>query len=134
MVDATAPIALVVEDDIIIRLDAVGILEDAGFRTVDAGSADEAIPLLITHEGEITLVFTDVEMPGSMNGFALARHIAATWPDIGVLVASGRIEPDPGALPETAVFVRKPFSAAVVHDRVRELLPEDQRPEPLKVK
>ena len=99
-----------------------------------AGNADEAIPLLITHEGEITLVFTDVEMPGSMNGFALASHIAATWPEIGVLVASGRIEPDPGALPETAVFVRKPFSAAVVHDRVRELLPEDQRPAPLKGK
>lgn len=127
-----APYALVVEDDVPIRIAALDIIEDAGFEGLGASTADEALPLLQLHEGEIALLFTDVEMPGSMDGMKLARHVAARWPDIGILVASGRVTPSDGDLPTGAIFLGKPFSADVVHDRIVELLPDGKKPEPLR--
>ncbi len=123
-----APFAVVVEDEMLIRFDAAGILAEAGFRTLDAQTADEAIPLIVENETEVGLLFTDVDMPGSMNGFALARHVAEMWPGIGILVVSGRVEPGPGELPEGAVFISKPFSPQTIHDRINALLPRGQRP------
>ena len=126
-----APYALVVDDDHIILTHAIEILEEAGFRTLMALHAEEAINALEVHGDEVTLLFTDVEMPGAMNGFELARRVAACWPEIGVLVASGNCQPSDGDLPEGAIFVGKPFSAEVVHGRVHELLPDGKKPEPL---
>jgi CheY-like chemotaxis protein len=132
MSDDAAPYALVVDDEPLILMDACDILSDAGFRPLEAGDVDEAIQTLEAHAGDITLVFTDVQMPGERDGFDLAREVAERWPDIRTLVASGAAQPRDGDLPETAVFISKPFSADVVHERLQELLPHNQKPEPLK--
>ena len=132
--DDRRPFALVVDDDALILMDASEILEDAGFRALETSTVDAAELILIEYADEIVLLFTDVQMPGSRDGFALARMTAERWPDIGILVASGLAEPDAGSMPEGAVFLRKPFHAAVIYDRLQELLPEGAKPEPLKQK
>lgn len=76
--------------------------------------------------------FTDVEMPGSVDGFALARHVAEAWPHIEIVVSSGGRNPTEGAMPDQAVFIPKPFSAEVVHEELRRLLQDGKKPEPLK--
>lgn len=128
---STVPYALVVDDDVLILTDAAQIIEDAGFRTLTATNATEALDLLETHAHAVTLVFTDVEMPGAMDGFELARETARRWPKICILVASGRREPV-GDLPPLATFLRKPFSAEVVHAELQRLLPDGVKPEALK--
>lgn len=108
--DDRRPFALVVDDDVLILMDASEILADAGFRPLEAGDADDAEALLIEYADEIVLLFTDVQMPGKRDGFALARMTAERWPSIGILVASGLADPDPGLMPDGAVFLRKPFT------------------------
>lgn len=130
--DDRRPFALVVDDDMLILMDAAEILADAGFRPLEAGDADAAENLLIEYAGEIVLLFTDVQMPGRRDGFALARMTAARWPEIGILVASGLANPDPGSMPEGAMFLRKPFHADLIYDRLQVLLPDGVKPEPLK--
>ena len=70
-----------------------------------------SMSVLEQHAGDITLLFTDVQMPGGRDGFDLAREAAERWPDIKILVASGTAKPGPEDLPPNAVFVGKPFSA-----------------------
>ena len=113
--------ALVVEDDAIIRMDAVEIVSGAGFETLDVCAADQALPLLERHGAGLSLLFTDVELPGDMNGFGLARETAHRWPHIGILVASGRVSPRAGELPATAIFIKKPFSADIVQRHISQL-------------
>ncbi len=122
------PTALVVDDDGILRMDVAEILEQAGFRTLEADTGDEAMAVLEQHHLDVTLLFSDVEMPGSRNGFALAREVAVKWPYIAIVIASGRMRPDDGDLPEGAHFIGKPFSAEVVHGHLQEVLPDDQKP------
>ena len=125
--------ALIVDDDAIVRMDALMILSDAGFNAREAHSGDQALEMLEEIHGRIGLLFTDVDMPtGSIDGFELAWEVAARWPDVGILVASGRHAPGPGDLPSGATFVPKPFSGGVGRDRLRELIPVDRRPEPLR--
>jgi DNA-binding response OmpR family regulator len=133
-IDDRRPFALVVDDDVLILMDASGIIADSGFRPLEAGNVDAAELLLVEYGGEITLLFTDVQMPGKRNGFDLARMTAERWPDIGILVASGLATPEPGLMPDGALFVQKPFTANVIYNRLRALLPEGKRPEPLKQK
>ena len=121
-------VGLAVDDDALIRMDVVATLEDAGFVAVEAANADEAVSFLIGHHHETVVLFTDVDMPGSMDGFGLARRVAASWPHIDILVASGRRKPDPGDMPEKAVFVNKPFGPEVVIARLHELLPDHKKP------
>ena len=126
------PYALVVDDDFIIRMDATNILEQAGFQVLDASHGDEAFVLLESRHPDITLLFTDVQMPGELDGFALARKVAASWPHISIVVASGHVRPSPGSMPDKARFIAKPFSAELVHAHLQEILPDGQKPEPLK--
>jgi CheY-like chemotaxis protein len=121
----------VVDDDVLILLHASDILADAGFRTLEASSAEEAVQLIDGEAGHVALLFTDVQMPGGMDGFALARQVAENWPDIQIVVASGRLKPEPGDMPAKGIFIGKPFSAKVVHDHLRQILPEGNRPEQL---
>lgn len=132
MTDDATPYALVVDDDALIRMDAADIIEEAGVRPLEAYDVDSAIVLLETSADDIQLLFTDVQMPGSRDGFALARECAERWPHIKILVASDQANPGADDLPECAVFIGKPFSAEVVHTRLVELLPDGQKPEPLK--
>lgn len=126
------PYALVVDDDDVLRMDVAEILEQAGFETLEAPDGDEAIVVLEQHHLNVTLLFSDVEMPGSRNGFALAREVAVRWPSISLVIASGRLSPGPGDLPEGAHFISKPFSAEMVHGHLREMLPDDIKPAALK--
>jgi CheY-like chemotaxis protein len=93
-------VVLVVEDEVLVRMMLADVLDEAGFRVIEAAHADEALSVL-TALPEVQAVVTDVEMPGgSMNGFALAREVRTQRPDIGVLIASGRAAPNLGDLPE----------------------------------
>ncbi|WP_127753243.1 MULTISPECIES: response regulator [unclassified Devosia] len=133
MSDDYTPFALVSDDNVLIRMDAARILEDAGFRVYEAGEVGEALAILEESHASIQLLFTDVEMPpGELNGFDLARTCAKNWPDIAIVVSSGHLKPQPGDMPDGAVFIGKPFSADVVYDHLQEIMPDDIMPEQLK--
>lgn len=131
MTATTTPFALVVDDDILILMHACEILEEAGFRFYEAGNGDAAMQLLEQHADNVILLFTDVEMPGSLNGFELARAVDARWPEIEIVVASGRLAPEPGDMPDRATFISKPFSKDMVHEHLRDTLPDGKKPRPL---
>ncbi|AWB24233.1 response regulator [Methylobacterium sp. DB0501] len=126
------PCALVVDDDGLIRMDAMDILQDAGFRTFEASDGDKAMTLLAREHAVIVLLFTDVQMPGTRNGFAVARETASRWPHIAIVVASGHVRPEPGEMPEVARFIGKPFTSDMVHDHLRDILPDGRKPAPLR--
>ncbi len=132
MTTSTVPYALIVDDDAIILMDLNGILTDAGFRCYEADHGDAARAMLPRHADSISLLFSDVEMPGDTDGFALARHVAQTYPWIEIVIASGRITPEAGDMPANATFLGKPFTAQMVHDHLRRTLPDGKKPEPLK--
>lgn len=127
-----APHALVVDDDALILMEATGILEDAGFRVLEAINVVQALRILNQHHDAIELLFTDVHMPGNADGFDLARQTTERWPHIGVVVASGQAEPGPGDLPDGATFIGKPFSAEIVRHHVRKTLPDARHPKQLR--
>lgn len=132
METSTIPFALAVDDEPIIRMDAAQILEEAGFRCLSAESGEEAISILVEKGQQVVVLFTDVEMPGSVNGFALARYVAEHWPHIEIVVSSGRVKPEEGDLPAKAAFIMKPFSAETIHGELSRLLPGGIKPDPLK--
>lgn len=132
MTQSTNPYALVVDDDPIILMDACGILEDAGFRFFEASNGDEAKALLSERAESVTLLFSDVEMPGDTDGFALAQYVAEHWPWIEIVIASGRITPEAEQMPAKATFISKPFDHGMVHNHLRRTLPDGKKPEPLK--
>jgi CheY-like chemotaxis protein len=102
-------VVLVVEDEVLVRLDAIEALKGAGYRVIDAASADEAIAILETRR-DIRVVVTDIQMPGSMDGLKLAATIRNRWPPIELIVTSGRISVDQHQLPERGRFLPKPYS------------------------
>ena len=106
---------LVVEDEPLLRMFSAEMLIDAGFDVVEAANADEAL-LVLEAADDISVVFTDVEMPGHIDGFALARRIATRWPKIGVVVTSGRRFPESALDSASRWFVAKPFKIAQVVD------------------
>src|ERR1700677_485988 len=91
------PVILIVEDEALVRLSAVGMLEDAGFRMIEAVNSDQALELLAA-DSDVQLLFTDVNMPGTIDGLALARRVHDRWPHIGILVASAKRAPQPEEL------------------------------------
>jgi CheY-like chemotaxis protein len=122
----TRSLILIVEDEALVRMTLVDVLEDAGFKVVEAVHADEALRVLSAVSG-IHAVVTDVERPrGSINGFELALRVRASRQDIGVLIASGRAAPKPGDLPEGALFIGKPVHPETLVRLLRTLLPSDQ--------
>jgi CheY-like chemotaxis protein len=116
------PLILVVEDEGLVRMTLVDVLEDAGFKVIEAVHADEALRVLKAVSG-IDAVVTDVEMPrGSINGFELARRVRSDRQEIGVLIASGRAAPKPGDLPDGALFIGKPVHPETLVRLIRSLL------------
>jgi two-component system, response regulator PdtaR len=101
-------VILVVEDDLIIRMGALQLVLDAGFEAIEAGNADEAIRILEARP-DIHLVFTDVGMPGTMDGIKLAHYIRNRWPPVKLIVASGQAVIDESHLPAGARFFSKPY-------------------------
>jgi CheY-like chemotaxis protein len=102
------PVVLLVEDEPLVRLTQVDILREAEFWVVEAQDADEAFELLKTRP-DIAAILTDVDMPGSMDGFEFARLVRQGWPEVAVLVISGKTSPSPGDLPPNATFLHKPI-------------------------
>jgi len=84
------PVVLVVEDENLIRLSALDMVEEAGFEAIAASDADEAIRILESRN-DIRAVFTDVHMPGSMDGLRLARVVRNRWPPVALIVTVGRL-------------------------------------------
>jgi two-component system, response regulator PdtaR len=99
---------LVVEDEFLSRLHAVNLVEEAGFKAVDASNAEEAIAILEARK-DIRIVFTDVDMPGTMDGLKLARAIRTRWPPIELIVTSGHFHLSDADMPERGRFFPKPY-------------------------
>src|ERR1700712_1569553 len=103
------PVVLIVEDELLLRMNAVEMIEAAGFEAVEAANADQAIDILESRR-DITVVFTDIQMPGSMDGLKLARAIRGRWPPIKIIATSGHLHLEQGDLPEGGRFLPKPYS------------------------
>ena len=101
-------LVLLVEDEILLRMNAVEMIEEGGFDVVEAANADEAIEILESRS-DISVIFTDIQMPGSMDGLKLARYVRDRWPPIQLLVTSGRHHIDDADLPPRGQFVPKPY-------------------------
>jgi len=99
---------LVVEDDFLNRLHAVNLVEDAGYIAVEASNADEAITILEARK-DIRIVFTDIDMPGSMDGLKLAHAIRERWPPIELILTSGHFNLSDDEIPERGRFFPKPY-------------------------
>ena len=112
---------LVVEDEHLIRMDTVSSLEAQGFIVHEAGNAAEAIRCLELHN-EIRLIFTDVQMPGSMDGIALAHYVRDRWPPVKIIVTSGYAKVCKGDLPAGTLFVEKPYYPVNIAHKMNDLL------------
>ncbi|WP_066918733.1 response regulator [Methylobacterium sp. CCH5-D2] len=105
---ALPPVVLVVEDEGSVRMVAVDILEDEGFTVLEVATADEAWPVL-ERCSDIGVLFTDVNMPGSMDGLALAARVAERWPHIRLVLTSGRCGLSTHEIPDHGRFLQKPY-------------------------
>jgi CheY-like chemotaxis protein len=120
LVQSRRPVVLIVEDEFLLRLDAADMITAAGFQVVEAGNADEAIEILEARR-DITVIFTDIQMPGSMDGLKLARAVRGRWPPIKIVATSGHSNVREGDLPDGGRFLRKPYSPMQVTGVLREL-------------
>src|SRR3979490_762404 len=115
------PVVLIVEDELLLRMNAVEMIETAGFEAIEAANADEAIEILESRL-DITVVFTDIQMPGSMDGLKLARAVRGRWPPIKIVATSGRVSVSQRDLPEGGRFLPKPYSPNQITGVLRELI------------
>ena len=114
-------VVLVVEDSPLILMTALDLVTTAGFEGVGAASADEAIAILEARS-DIRLVFTDVEMPGSIDGLKLAHYIRNRWPPIHLIVASGRTILEESQLPIGSSFFSKPYDHNTIVEKMTRML------------
>ncbi|MDM9646817.1 response regulator [Rhizobium sp. S163] len=109
---SSPPVVLIIEDEPFILLDAADFISDAGFKVIEAPTADRGLQIL--EQGQkIDAIFTDINMPGDLDGLALASIVSARWPEIGLVITSGKVR-DVAVLPAGAVFLEKPY----LHERV----------------
>jgi CheY-like chemotaxis protein len=111
---------LVVEDDPLLLAVAVDIVQEAGFEPLAATSADEALSLLEAH-ADIRLVFTDIQMPGSMDGLRLAHAVRERWPPVELIVTSARGDIAADDLPERGRFIPKPYNVTALSQVFRQM-------------
>ena len=109
---ASRPTVLIVEDEFLIAISVATVFQKAGFETIEASNADEAIAIL--KKRDVDLIFTDVRMPGSMDGLKLARYVRDRWPPVKIMVTSGHHMVQNGDLPDGGVFLPKPYTDAAV--------------------
>jgi CheY-like chemotaxis protein len=114
------PVILVVEDDFLLRIHATDIVRAAGFEPLEAATADEAIAILESRN-DVAVVFTDIQMPGSMDGLRLARAVRGRWLPIKIVTTSGQRAVKQSDLPEGGHFLPKPYSAIEISGLLREL-------------
>jgi two-component system, response regulator PdtaR len=116
------PVVLLVEDELLVRMTAADELEDAGFQVLEAANADVALKVLEARSDEVVVLFTDVHMPGSMDGMALAEQVHARWPHVRILISSGYARPHQDEFPDDGRFMAKPYHAATLVRHVHELV------------
>jgi CheY-like chemotaxis protein len=115
------PVVLVVEDEPLMLIDAVDLVSEAGFEAIGAKNADEAIRILESRD-DIRIVFTDVNMPGSMDGIRLAHAVRDRWPPIEIIVTSGlTLANVQELLPERGIFFPKPYTPAQIASALHRL-------------
>jgi CheY-like chemotaxis protein len=114
-------VILVVEDEMLLRMRAVDMVEDAGYLPVEAVDADEALTILQSRS-DIALLFTDIQMPGSMNGLQLALAVHERWPRIKIILASGQLKLSKLDIPENSRFFGKPLDSGDMVAEIREML------------
>jgi CheY-like chemotaxis protein len=103
------PVVLIVEDEFLIRMAAAEAIGEAGFEVIEAANADEAITILEARQ-DIRVIFTDIKMPGSMDGMRLAHAVRHRWPPIRIMATSGHYDIEEAGLPLGSIFFRKPYS------------------------
>lgn len=114
-------VVLVVEDSALIRMGAVDLVLAAGYVALQACDADEAIRVLQSRD-DIDLVFTDVQMPGTMDGMKLSHYIRERWPPVKLIVASGAAILDESSLPKGIRFFSKPYDDHAITEEMARLL------------
>jgi CheY-like chemotaxis protein len=110
-------VVLVVEDEMLLRMRAVDMVEDAGYTSIEAVDADEAFAILESRS-DIALLFTDIQMPGSMDGLGLARSVHDRWPPIKIILVSGQLKLSNSDIPPNSRFFGKPLEA---HEMIAEM-------------
>ena len=121
LVESQRPVVLIVEDEFLLRMDAVDMIAAAGFEVLEAANADEAIEILESRR-DITVVFTDVQMPGSMDGLKLARAVRGRWPPIKIIATSGHFDISESELPAGGRFLAKPYTFEQVRLTLSEVM------------
>ncbi|MEH2549747.1 CheY-like chemotaxis protein [Bradyrhizobium sp. AZCC 2262] len=114
-------VVLIVEDEFLVRIDTTKTIEAAGFEAVEAGNVDEAIAILKARD-DIHLIFTDIHMPGSMDGLKLAHFVRNRWPPVKIIATSGHARITESDLPDGARFLQKPYTATKITSALRELI------------
>jgi DNA-binding NtrC family response regulator len=113
-------VVLIVEDEPLVRMFAADTAADAGYEVLEAGNADEAVRIL-ERRLDVRVVFTDIDMPGSMDGLKLAAAIRGRWPPIEIILTSGHRSVPAGQMPERSVFIPKPYHPDRVVSELRRL-------------
>jgi CheY-like chemotaxis protein len=117
---AKPPTILVVDDEPLALLNAMDLVEELGFRAIAAPNADEAVQIM-EHDDEVRVVFTDINMPGSMDGVGLARLVKGRWPPVAIMVTTGGPLSEPSQLPSGSGFLRKPYNLASIDNCLHEI-------------
>jgi len=121
MSDNTGPIILVVEDDWLLRLVTVELALDAGFVALEAANADEAL-IILERRADIAVMFTDIDMPGTIDGLKLAHAVRHRWPPIKIIIVSGKTHLNDADLPSETQFFSKPYSVPHMISELRSLV------------
>jgi two-component sensor histidine kinase len=124
MVLPELPKVLVVEDEMLLRIRAVDIVEDAGFTPIEAVNADEALAILESRS-DVDLLFSDIQMPGSMDGLKLAHAVHERWPSIGIILVSGKLTPTDSERPADSRFFGKPLEVSQMIAEIQEMVGRD---------
>jgi CheY-like chemotaxis protein len=117
-------VVLVVEDEMLLRMRAVDMVEEAGFTSVEAVDADQAVAILESRS-DIALLFTDIQMPGSIDGLKLAHAVRKRWPPIKIILVSGQLKLADLELPADSRFFGKPLEAKVMIAQMRSMICPD---------
>lgn len=114
-------VVLIVEDEPLVRFTTLDALEEVGHVVLEAANADEAM-VLLRNRSDVDVVFTDVNMAGSMDGIQLARRVRAIRPHAGIIITSGVVRLDPMLLPANTVFLPKPYQHDMLLSAIHSLV------------
>jgi CheY-like chemotaxis protein len=116
-------VVLVVEDEMLLRMRAVGMVEDAGYTSLEAVDADAAFAILESRS-DVALLFTDIQMPGSMDGLKLAHAVHRRWPPIKIILVSGQLRLASSDIPPHSRFFGKPLKATEMIAEMQDMIGE----------